>query len=597
MVSSWSGGWPSTRLVETRAGPLLAVNGAGVGVLRREDNETRAVTASSCPTGAAGFSLVSSEYGLAVLEFRILGPLEVVGENGPVRLGGAKQRAILAILLLSANRVVSVDRLADDLYAGAAPVTALKQVQRHVSDLRKLLGPVAIETRSPGYLLRVAGEGLDLALFERLTAEANDSLLDGEARRAAELLRRALDLWRGPPLADLAYESFAQAPIERLEEMRLAALQLRLEAELSIGRHAEVVAELEQLVREHPLREGLRGQLMLALYRCGRQADALAAYRAARESFVAELGIAPTPALQELERAILAQDESLEAVPPTRSRPRDTPGALVVVPSDDGRIPGLMSLAVPLVEALPKDLIVARLVADEVELRDATTALEAIRGLRADVSPRVAAFTTDDPPVDVVRLAATYEADLILLDAPDDLDATPLPAGLATILQKSSADVACVRGAPATWETGDGVFVPFGGAEHDWAALELAAWFASAISLPLILVGSRADQARGRRDASRLLANASLAVQRIADVVAQPLLVEPKEGALVHAASAAAAVVVGISPRWRQEGIGATRRALIGATGAPVVLVRGGQRPGALAPRESRTRFSWSIES
>lgn len=597
MVSSWSGGWPSTRLVETRAGPLLAVNGAGVGVLRREDNETRAVTASSCPTGAAGFSLVSSEYGLAVLEFRILGPLEVVGENGPVRLGGAKQRAILAILLLSANRVVSVDRLADDLYAGAAPVTALKQVQRHVSDLRKLLGPVAIETRSPGYLLRVAGEGLDLALFERLTAEANDSLLDGEARRAAELLRRALDLWRGPPLADLAYESFAQAPIERLEEMRLAALQLRLEAELSIGRHAEVVAELEQLVREHPLREGLRGQLMLALYRCGRQADALAAYRAARESFVAELGIAPTPALQELERAILAQDESLEAVPPTRSRPRDTPGALVVVPSDDGRIPGLMSLAVPLVEALPKDLIVARLVADEVELRDATTALEAIRGLRADVSPRVAAFTTDDPPVDVVRLAATYEADLILLDAPDDLDATPLPAGLATILQKSSADVACVRGAPATWETGDGVFVPFGGAEHDWAALELAAWFASAISLPLILVGSRADQARGRRDASRLLANASLAVQRIADVVAQPLLVEPKEGALVHAASAAAAVVVGISPRWRQEGIGATRRALIGATGAPVVLVRGGQRPGALAPRKSRTRFSWSIES
>lgn len=563
----------------------------------REDNETRAVTASSCPTGAAGFSLVSSEYGLAVLEFRILGPLEVVGENGPVRLGGAKQRAILAILLLSANRVVSVDRLADDLYAGAAPVTALKQVQRHVSDLRKLLGPVAIETRSPGYLLRVAGEGLDLALFERLTAEANDSLLDGEARRAAELLRRALDLWRGPPLADLAYESFAQAPIERLEEMRLAALQLRLEAELSIGRHAEVVAELEQLVREHPLREGLRGQLMLALYRCGRQADALAAYRAARESFVAELGIAPTPALQELERAILAQDESLEAVPPTRSRPRDTPGALVVVPSDDGRIPGLMSLAVPLVEALPKDLIVARLVADEVELRDATTALEAIRGLRADVSPRVAAFTTDDPPVDVVRLAATYEADLILLDAPDDLDATPLPAGLATILQKSSADVACVRGAPATWETGDGVFVPFGGAEHDWAALELAAWFASAISLPLILVGSRADQARGRRDASRLLANASLAVQRIADVVAQPLLVEPTEGALVHAASAAAAVVVGISPRWRQEGIGATRRALIGATGAPVVLVRGGQRPGALAPRESRTRFSWSIES
>jgi DNA-binding SARP family transcriptional activator len=526
----------------------------------------------------------------------MLGPLEVVDESRPIRLGGAKQRAILAILLLSANRVVSVDRLADDLYAGASPVTALKQVQRHVSDLRKLLGPAAIETRSPGYLLRVAAEELDLGLFERLTGEANDALLDGEARRAVELLRRALDLWRGAPLADLAYESFAQAPIERLDEMRLAALQLRIEAELASGRHADVVAELEQLVREYPLRESFRGQLMLALYRSGRQVDALATYRAARETFAAELGMAPSPALQELERAILRQDSSLDSAPATQASAVERAGAVLVVPSDDSAIDGLLSLAAPLVRARPKDLIVARLVADEVELGDAVASVDAARARTGDLSARVAAFTTDDFAADVIRLAATYEADLVLLDARGDVDAVPFRTDLATILLESSADVALARGIPETRQEGDGVFIPFGGAEHDWAALELAAWLASATDLPLRLVGSRSDQARGRRDASRLLANASLAVQRITDVVAQPLLVEATEAALVEAVATATAVVVGISPRWRQDGIGAVRRALVRAGSVPVVLVRGGQRPGALAPRESRTRFSWSIE-
>ena len=531
-----------------------------------------------------------------MLEFRILGPLEVVDENGPVRLGGAKQRAILAVLLLSANRVVSIDRLADDLYAGATPVTALKQVQRHVSDLRKLIGASAIETRPPGYLLRVAAEELDLALFERLAEEANDALVDGNAQRAADLLRRALELWRGTPLADLAYESFARAPIERLEEMRLSALQLRIEAELEIGRHADVVAELEQLVGEYPVREGLWAQLMLALYRSGRQADALAAYRAARETLVVELGIAPTPALQELERAILAQDVSLDAAPAAKSRPLASAGALLVVPSNDGAVEGLMALAVLLVRALPKDLIVARVVVDEFELGNAATSLELIRERTADVTPRVAAFITEDFSADVIRLAATYEADLVLLDAPGDLDTAPLSADLATILRESSADVALVHGVPETWGERDGIFVPFGGAENDWAALELAAWLASAARLPLCLVGSRSDLSRGRRDASRMLADASLAVQRIADVVAHPVLVEPSQPALLEAVDAATAVVVGISPRWRQDGIGAMRQALLRDGGVPVVVVRGGQRPGALAPRESRTRFSWSIE-
>jgi len=174
-----------------------------------------------------------------VLEFRILGPLEVVGEHGPVSLGGPKQRATLAILLLNVNRVVSVDRLADDLYSGAAPVTAVTQVQRQISELRKALGSdSAIATQPPGYVIRLAPEQLDLHRFERLADESSRT----EPRLAAELLREALGLWRGEALADLSYEPFARPAIERLEELRLAALEQRLEAELALGRHTEITA-------------------------------------------------------------------------------------------------------------------------------------------------------------------------------------------------------------------------------------------------------------------------------------------------------------------------------------------------------------------
>jgi DNA-binding SARP family transcriptional activator len=231
-----------------------------------------------------------------MLEFRILGPLEVAGEQGPIPLGGPRQLATLAILLLSANRVVSVERLADDLYAGAAPVTAVTQVQRQISELRKALGSASvIDTRSPGYVIRISHEQLDLDRFERQTEEAGRALERGEAELAADLLRAALGLWRGAPLADLAYESFAQTAIERLEEIRLAALEQRIEAELALGRHGELVGELEQLVFEHPLRERFRGQLMLALYRSGRQAEALEVYRKTRAALVDEFGIEPTP--------------------------------------------------------------------------------------------------------------------------------------------------------------------------------------------------------------------------------------------------------------------------------------------------------------
>ena len=180
-----------------------------------------------------------------MLEFRILGPLEVVGDGGPVRLGGPKQRATLAILLLRANRVVSIERLADDLYAGAPPVTAVTQVQRQVSELRKALGADTIETRAPGYVIRLSPDQLDLSRFERLSGEAALARAAGDARKASELLRDALALWRGSPLADLAFESFAQVAIGRLEEIRLTALEQRIEADLALGRHVELIGELE----------------------------------------------------------------------------------------------------------------------------------------------------------------------------------------------------------------------------------------------------------------------------------------------------------------------------------------------------------------
>jgi DNA-binding SARP family transcriptional activator len=185
---------------------------------------------------------------------------------------------VLALLLLEAGRVVSTDRLIEALWSGDPPATATASLQNFVSQLRKVLGAETIETRPPGYLIRVEAGQLDLARARRLVDEARAS----DPSRRARMLGEALSLWRGEPLAELAYESFAQAEIARLVELRLALIEERAEAELAVGRHSALVSDLEALVREHPLRERLRGQLMLALYRSGRQADALAVYRAGR---------------------------------------------------------------------------------------------------------------------------------------------------------------------------------------------------------------------------------------------------------------------------------------------------------------------------
>ena len=242
------------------------------------------------------------------MRYGILGSLELSDEERTIEVTSAKQRALLAMLLLNANHAVSNDRLIEALWEESPPETAGKALQVHVSQLRKVLGRELLETKALGYLLRVAEGELDVHRFEELVRRARDAA----PADAAAALNEALALWRGPPLADFAFDRFAQVEIARLEEVRLDAREERHEADLALGRHGALVGELEALVAEHPLRERLRGQLMLALYRSARQAEALEAYQDARRTLVEELGIEPGRSLRDLEQAILRQDSSLD---------------------------------------------------------------------------------------------------------------------------------------------------------------------------------------------------------------------------------------------------------------------------------------------
>ena len=255
------------------------------------------------------------------IDFRILGPLEVRLDGRLVTLEGAKARALLVLLLVHANRVVPSEQLIEDLWSGSPPSSAPNALQVYVSQLRKLVGREALVTRPPGYLLRADPDLVDAVRFERLVEQARKELARGTPEPALAALEEALSLWRGTPLSEFVYERFAQREISRLEELRRAALEERFEAHLALGRGADLVGELEALVAEHPLRERLRGQLMLALYRSGRQAEALELYQATRRLLVDELGIEPSPSLQRLETAILRQDPSLEPLPAAAAEP------------------------------------------------------------------------------------------------------------------------------------------------------------------------------------------------------------------------------------------------------------------------------------
>jgi DNA-binding SARP family transcriptional activator len=239
-----------------------------------------------------------------VIEFAILGSLEARADGEPIALGGPKQRALLALLLLEAGRVVSLDRLVDALWDGEPPATAVASLQNFIAQLRKALGPDVIETRPPGYVVALEPRQLDAARVRSLVDEARAS----EPVRRAELLDTALAHWRGEPLDEFRYEAFAREEIARLEDFRLSLLEERAEAKLTIGEHADLVTDLEVLVRANPLRERLRAQLMLALYRSGRQAEALEVYREGRDALVEELGIEPSPLLRSVHASILRHE-------------------------------------------------------------------------------------------------------------------------------------------------------------------------------------------------------------------------------------------------------------------------------------------------
>lgn len=352
----------------------------------------------------------------AQMDFRILGPFEVVAADRPITPGARKPRALLAILLLHGNEVVSSERLIEELWSGRPPASAAKVLQTYVSQLRKLLpGDGRIVTRPPGYLIRLEDGELDLERFERL--------------RAAGKPHEALALWRGAPLADFSYEPWAQAEIARLEEVRLSAVVERIEADLAHGRHGELVGELEALIRAEPLRERLRGLLMLALYRSGRQAEALALYRETRRVLVEELGIEPGTALQRLEQAILRQDPALELQPAPAPARALRPAA-----------PALPEPSTPLVGREREVAEVAELLVHDGSRLVTLTgpggtgktrlALEVVT-CAGDRFPDGGAFVDLAPVRDAALVAATIAAALDLREAPDRSAAEVLATHLA----------------------------------------------------------------------------------------------------------------------------------------------------------------------
>ncbi|MEX2275081.1 MAG: AfsR/SARP family transcriptional regulator [Actinomycetota bacterium] len=531
------------------------------------------------------------------MEFRILGPLQVWYQGREVSLGGPKPRALLAVLLLHPNEVVPADRLIDELWGEDSPVSAAAALRVNVSRLRQALPQDVLTTRSPGYVIRVEPDELDLHRFERLVEEGRSLLARGLAGDASDRLRDALSLWQGSALADFAYEGFAQAAVTRLEEIRLAAVELRIDADLALGRHDELVGELEALVAEHPLRERLRGQLMTALYRSARQAEALDAYQDARRVLADELGIDPSRVLQELERAILRQDPALEVEAPAPPGVRDVAErSILIAITQEVRFDALLAVSEPLVRDAARVMILARLVSDAAELPSASAWLEARRSaLEArGVVARAASFTSTARGQDLARLATDLDVDLLLADAPDELMAEGVPdEQLTAVLAETPCDVALLVPRDATPK--GPVLVPFGGAEHDWAAVELGAWFARADDAPLLLAGAAAAPEQGKRDASRLLSHGALAVQRVLGISAKPLLTPPGEEGMLEASRDAGLLVVGLSTRWHREGLGPARLRLAREAPPPTLLVRRGLRPGGLAPPATLTRFTWSI--
>jgi len=544
------------------------------------------------------------------MEFRILGPVEVWHGARRLAVPGEKQRALLALLLLNANRVMSTEQLLDELWGEELPQSGAKAVQVRVSQLRRAfeaegIAEPVIATRAPGYVVELERDQLDLSRFERLVAEADQALARGDPRAAAQCLSDALALWRGPALAEFD-APFARSAGARLEELRLAALERRIDVDLALGRHGDLVGELEELIAAYPFRERLRAQIMLALYRSGRQAEALEAYQDTRRELAEELGIEPSQVVQELERAILHQDPRLELELPgehPRAEPweRSPERSILVVRDRLESVAGLLAVAEPLAKRPRREIILAAVLEGREELEAATADLERTRDtlVDRDVPVRVAAFTSNDRGADLVRLASEQDTDLLLVSAPTSLLNQGIPpTDLEIVWREAPCDVAVLVRSEARGLSLAGdrpILVPFAGGDHEWAAVELGAWIAAAHGVTLRLLGSTAKPGPGTRDASRLLAGVSLVVQRAAGISATPLLVPPGEQSVLAAADDAGLLVLGLSERWPREGLGAVRLMLAKNARSPALLVRRGLRPGGLAPPGRLTRYTWSV--
>ena len=546
--------------------------------------------------------------GTAGMQFRILGPLEIESDGERIELAGAAQRALLARLLLDANHVVSAEQLMADLWT-TPPDSGAAALHQRMVKLRQALAPgrsaeALIATHDAGYVIRLGEGQLDLHRFEAGVRAGEQALARGDPAGAAGALQEALTLWRGKPLTEFADAPFATPAGGRIEELHLMALETRIEADLELGRHLALIGELEALVHDQPFREAFRAKQMLALYRAGRQAEALEAYQRLRQTLVDELGVEPTQALQELERAILNHDRALDAKPVEQPRVADEPAespprSILVFPSDVDSLEALIGVAEPLTCRPRREIVLTALASSGAELDGLAEVLERRRQdvLSRGVATRAAAFTSESVGADLVRLIGTQEVDLVLTDAPPQLisEGQP-PDALQTILLEAPCDVAAlVPGERPISEGIRDIVVPFGGHEHDWAALEMAAWIAASQGASLELLGTDAQPDQDKRDASRLLADVSLAVQRTTGVGAKPRLVAAGPSAMLHASRESGLLVVGLSERWEDEGLGPARLMLAQSEGPTTLFVRRGVRQADIAPPERFTRYTWSL--
>jgi DNA-binding SARP family transcriptional activator len=528
--------------------------------------------------------------------FSILGPFEVRVDGELVAITAARVRALLAVLVLNGGDAVSADRLIEELWPAGPPASAAHALQVYVSEARKALGDErgVLQTVASGYAVRAPAGSIDVEVFELRLNEARVALEAGAPGDAVRLFAEAFALWRGEPMSDFAYEPFAQISIQRLEELRLAAEEERVAAELQLGHHREVLPRLGELVRLHPLREGLREHQIVALYRCGRQADALQAYQDARQALVEELGIDPSRSLQELEHRVLNQDPSLDRPP---SVAPVSPRRSILVAATDAA-PDLLELAERLAGSPVAHALINAVLLDgegpeaEARVEGMTRSLAAWRRDASErgLTVRATAFTSADPADDVLRLAAQQDVDLVLLAGEavvDDAGSVRSPS----VLEECAADVALCRPRPVP--DARPVLVPFAGAEHDWAALELGTWFATALAVPLRLVGAAAEETR--RDASRLLASAALAVQQLSSIETEHVLALRGADAILEEARDAALLVLSLPESWRRNGLGATRTRILQDADVSVLVARRGLRPGGLAPNPALTRFTWSL--